>query len=212
MKKYAVLGLGRFGQSLAVELAGMGHEVLAVDKNEEHLTSIQEFVTHMVIADVTDEDAIRGLGIQEFDCVIIGIGNDIQDSIMCAIICKECNVTKLWAKGSSDLHAKALRKIGVDRVILPEMEMGARVAHHISNNNILDFIALSNEHQMVELAIKPEWANQTISDVNFRTQYGINIIGVRRGEDFTVSPAAEYTIKEGDILCIIGKNSAIDKI
>lgn len=212
MKKYAVLGMGKFGQNLAIELSNMGNEVLVVDKSEEHLVVVQDFVTHMVIADVTDEDAVRELGIEEFDCVVIGIGNDVQDSIMCAIICKDCNVNKLWAKASSDLHAKALKKIGVDRVILPEKEMGVRVAHHIANNNIVDYIALSNDYQMVELAAKPEWSNKTISEVNFRTKYGINIIGVRRDNDFMVSPQADFTIKAEDILCVIGKNTAIDKI
>lgn len=212
MKKYAVLGLGRFGQNLAVELANMGNEVLAVDINEEHLVPIQDYVTHVAIADVVDEDAVRELGIEEFDGVIIGIGNDIQSSIMCAIIRKDCNVSSLWAKASSELHAKALRKIGVDRVVLVEKEMGVRIAHHIANNNIVDYIALSSDHQMVEIEAKPEWVNKTISGVNFRTKYGINIIGVRRNEEFIVSPQADFSINEGDILCIIGKNMAIDKI
>lgn len=212
MKKYAVLGLGRFGQNLAIELANMGNEVLAVDLNEENLVAVQDYVTHVVIADVTDEEAIGELGIDDFDGVIIGIGNEVQNSIMCAIICKECNVQRLWAKASSELHAKALRKIGVDRVVLVEREMGVRIAHHIANNNIVDYIALSNDYQMVELEVKPEWVNKTISEVNFRTKYGINIIGVRHGEDFTVSPQADFLIREGDILCIIGKNTVVDKI
>lgn len=212
MKKYAVLGLGKFGQHLAIELANMGNEVLAVDKNEENLFAVQDYVTHVVIADVTDEDAIRELGIEEFDGIIIGIGKDVQNSIMCAIICRECNPYKLWAKATSELHAKALKKVGVDRVVLVEREMGMRIAHHISNNNIVDYISLSNDYQMVELEVKLEWVGKSIAEVNFRTKYGINIIGIRREDDFTVSPQADFTIQQGDILCIIGKNTAIDRI
>lgn len=212
MKKYAVLGLGRFGQHLAMELANMGHEVLAVDIKEEHLVAVQDYVTHAVIADITDEEAVSELGLDEFDGIIIGVGNHVQNSIICALICKEYNVPQLWAKASSELHAKALRKIGVDRVVLVEREMGVRVAHHITNGNIVEYIALSDDYQMVELEIKSEWENRTISEINFRTKYGINIIGIKREDDFTVSPQADFVIRRGDILCIIGNNTAIENI
>ncbi|MBQ9624909.1 MAG: TrkA family potassium uptake protein [Clostridia bacterium] len=212
MSKYAVLGIGRFGQNLAIELTNLGNEVLAVDLNEEHLAAIQEYVTHVAIADITDEDAVRDLGIEDFDGVIIGVGHDIQNSIMCAIICKELNVPKLWAKASTEMHAKALIKIGVDRAILVEKEMGIRVAHHMAHSNIVDYIALSDDYQMAELEVKPEWINKTISQINFRNKYGLNIIGVRRGEHFNISALADYTIMEKDVLCVIGKNSSIDKL
>lgn len=212
MKKYAVLGLGRFGQHLAIELAGMGNEVLAVDLNEEHLVAVQDYVTHVVIADVTDEDAVNELGLEDFDGIIIGIGNEVQASILCAIICREHKTSKIWAKATSELHAKALKKIGVDRVVLVEREMGIRVAHHISNSNIVDYISLSDNYQMVEMSVKSEWENKSIAEVNFRAKHGINIIGIRRGDDFTVSPKSDFVIKNGDILCIIGQNADVDKL
>ncbi len=212
MGKYAVIGMGRFGQSLAVELSSMNHEVLCVDSTEDELDEVRDLVSHVTIADATDEDAVRSLGLEDFDCVCIAIGHDIESSVLCAIICKDLGIKKLWAKASVLHHGKILDRIGVDKVILPERDMGIRVAHQMVNSSLIDYIALSDEHEIVELQAKSQWVGKSLIDINFRTKYGINVIGIKNSHGFTVSPEGTYCITEEDVLTIIGENKDIEKL
>lgn len=212
MSKYAVFGMGKFGRSLARELSEMGNEVLAVDVSEDKLQEVERYVTYCVVANVTDEEAVSQIAVEDYDAVIVSIGDNVENSLICSIILKELGVKKIWAKATSDLHAKILEKIGVERVILPEREMGIRIAHHITNNNIIDYISLSDEYQLVEITIKDEWIGKSISEINFRTKYGINIIGIRHGEDFTVNPHADHVIKENDVLSIVATDATIKNL
>lgn len=160
-QQFAVIGLGRFGSSLAQELMELGYEVLGIDKNEEVVEDISELVTHAVVADATDEEVLRSLGIRNFDCCIVAIGDDIQTSILTAILLKELGVKTVVAKAISVLHGRALDKLGIDRVVYPERDMGIRVAHQLVTPNLLDYIELSNDYSIVEMKVPACLHNKT---------------------------------------------------
>ena len=212
MKQYVVIGMGKFGQSLALELAKMGHEVLGVDIDEASLLSVQDHITHVIVADATNEEAIESLGIENFDCAIIAIGDVLQNSILAAINCKDMGVNAVWAKATTKTHARVLEKIGVDRVIFPEQEMGIRTAHLLDSNNVLDYIALSNEYQLLEIITHDKWVGKTLGELNFRRNYGVTVIAVRGAEAFEVSPDANYQINPADVLVVVGKAKDLDKL
>lgn len=209
MKQFVVFGLGRFGISLATTLAEAGYEVMVVDKSEERIQEISALVTHAVQADAADVDTLRSLGIRNFDVAIVAIGKDIQSSIMTTLLLKEIGIPYVVAKATSEIHERVLRKIGADRIILPEHEMGMRIATNLMSGNIIDYIQLSSEFSIVEIAILPEWGNRTIMDVNFRAKYGINIIAVQRHGKIDISPTPEYILSPDDVLVVVGSTKQL---
>ena len=210
-KQYLILGLGRFGSSLAKNLCKLGHEVLAVDRDENLVDDIAPYVTQAVQADATDEAALAALGVRNFDAAIVAIGN-VRDSILISVLCKESGVPCVIAKAVDELHAKVLRKVGVDRVVYPERDMGLRVAKSLVSPNFLEMIELNSEYALVELVCPSTWLNRTLVDANIRRNWGVSVIGIRRGEEFLVSPGADMKLLAGDVLLILGKQSDIDKI
>lgn len=211
-KQFAVIGIGRFGSSVAKTLCGLGHEVLAVDRNQDRIQEIADYVTHAVQADATDEEALKSLGIRNFDAVVVSIGDDIQSSIMIALLCKEMGVKFVVGKAQNDLHAKVLYKIGVDKVIFPERDMGMKIAHHLASTNIIDYIELASDYSLVEVTAIPEWVGKSLRQINMRAVYGLNVVAIKRGEDVLISPKGEDVINEGDVLVTIGKNDYIKKL
>jgi trk system potassium uptake protein TrkA len=212
LKQFAVLGLGRFGSSIARTLYSLGHDVLAVDEREEAVQGILDSVTHAVQADATDESTLRSLGLRNFDVAIVAIGSNIQSSILISLIVKELGVKHVVAKAQSELHAKLLYKIGADRVVFPERDMGLRVAHNLVSSNVLDFIELSSDYSIVEVAALNEWKGKTIKDLDIRRKYGLNIIAIKRNGEMNVSPQAEDTIEENDVLVVVGDNEGITRL
>ena len=212
MKQIAVLGLGRFGRSLAKSLEDMGHEVLGVDANEEIVDEMSEVLTNAVQANVQEENALRQLGITNFDVVVVSIGGDIQASIMTTMLLKEMGVPYIVCKVTTDLHAKIVSKLGADRVIFPERDMGIRLARSIANSDILEFIELSSEHSMLEIHTPQDWAEHTIIESNVRARYGIYIVAIRRCDEMIVTPGPSETLHKGDILIVIGSNDQLEKL
>lgn len=212
MKQFVIFGLGRFGASLATTLAEAGYEVMVVDKSEERIQEISSLVTHAVQADAADIDTLRSLGIRNFDVAIVAIGKDIQSSIMTTLLLKEVGIPYVVAKASSEIHERVLRKIGADRIILPEHEMGMRVATNLMSGNIIDYIQLSSEYSIVEIAILPEWANRSILDVNFRAKYGINIIAVQRHGNIDITPTPDYILSSEDVLVVVGATKQLQML
>lgn len=211
-KQFVIFGLGRFGMSVAITLSEAGYEVMAVDKNEEVIQEVSAFVTHAVQADVTDADTLRSLGIRNFDTAVVAIGRDIQSSIMVTLLLKELGVAYVVAKASSDLHEKVLHKLGADRVISPEHDMGVRIATNLMSGNIMDYIQLSSEYSVVEIMILPEWKNKTLKEINVRGKYGINVIAVEREGQIYVTPGADFTLTEKDVLVVVGSNEQIQNL
>lgn len=212
VKQFVVFGLGRFGHSVATTLAQEGYEVLVVDKSEEKVQEVSAYVTHAVQADATDIDTLKSLGIRNFEVAVVAIGKDIQASIMTTLILKEMGIPYVVAKASTDIHERVLKKIGADRIILPEHEMGIRIATNLISGSILDYIQLSSEYSIVELGTLPEWQGKTIKDVNFRARHGINIIAVQHKGKINILPSPDYSIEEDDVLVVVGSNKKIQQL
>ncbi|MCG0274546.1 MAG: TrkA family potassium uptake protein [Thermosediminibacteraceae bacterium] len=212
MKQFVVIGLGRFGSSVAKTLYKLGYDVLGIDINEEIVQSLVDSITHAVQADATDENTLKALGVRNFDVGIVSIGDDIQASILVTLILKDMGLKYVVAKAQNDLHAKVLYKIGADRVVFPERDMGIRVAHNLVASNILDYIELSPDFSIVEIQALPEWYDKTLRELQMRVKHGLNVMAIKRNEDVIVSPGAEDFIKKGDILVVVGQNKDIEKL
>ncbi len=212
MKQYVVIGCGRFGSNVARTLNSLGNEVLAIDIDHEKIQYISKEVTYGVQADVTDENALRGLGIGVFDVAIVSIGSNYQASIMATLMAKELGVNRVIAKADDALHGKVLSKIGADKVIYPERDMGIRVAHNLVSSNILDFIELSPDYSILEVTALEQWANKTLKELKLPSKYGINVMAIKREKDINVSPYADDIILKNDILVVIGNTLDIKKI
>ncbi|SHE92843.1 trk system potassium uptake protein TrkA [Caldanaerobius fijiensis DSM 17918] len=213
MKQFVVIGLGSFGVSVARSLYEMGNDVLAIDKDEELVQSISDSVTHAVQADATDENVLKSLGVKNFDVAVVTIGSDMQSSTMVTMLVKDLGVKYVIAKAHNELHARVLYRVGADRVVMPEKEMGIRVARSIVSTNLLDFIELSKEYSIIEIIPLDEWVQKSLQEINMRKRYGLNVIAAKKmGEEIVVSPGADYIIEDGDILVVCGKNADIKKL
>ena len=190
----------------------MGNDVLAIDKDEDIVQEIADSVTHAVQLDATDENALRALGIRNFDVAVVTIGDNIQSSIMATLLVKELGVKYIIAKGHSDLHAKVLYKIGADRVVLPEKDMGVRVAHNLVSANILDYIELSEDYSVMEIQVLDEWSGKTLNELRLRSKYGINVMAIKRGDEVNLSPSAEDIIEDNDVIVAIGSAEDLNRL
>lgn len=211
-KQYVVIGIGRFGSSVAKTLYSLGNDVLAVDSDEEKIQNISDSVTHSVQADASDENSLRSLGIRNFDVAVITIGSDIQSSVMATLLVKELGVKYVIAKANNEMHAKVLYKIGADKVVLPERDMGVRIAHNLASANILDYIELSPDYSIAEMTSPQEWQSKTLKELDMRTNYGINVVAIRKENHINVTPKADDIISPGDIIVAIGSYEALTKL
>lgn len=205
-KQFVVIGLGRFGMSVAETLTSLGHDVLAIDKDEQIIQDISDKVTHAVQLDATDEYALRTLGVRNFDVAVVTVGENVQASIMITLILKEAGVKFIICKGQTEIHKKVLLKIGADRVVLPEKDMGVRVAHNLVTSNLLDFIELSPDYSIMEMEVPEAWVGKKIKDLDVRANYGINIMAIKKGDDINISPAADDVIDNDSIIVSVGAN------
>jgi trk system potassium uptake protein TrkA len=211
-KQYAVIGLGRFGSSVAAYLAKMGYEVLAVDENEERVQQMADLVTHAVSADTTDEDALRAIGVRNFDVAVVAIGQDIQASILTTLILKELGVPYIVAKAQDELHGKVLSKIGADKVVYPERDMGLRVAHQLVSPNILEHIELSPDYSIVEMQVSSEMAGKSLRELEIRAKYNCNVLAVKRDGQMNITPRADEPLLLTDVLVIVGRNDQLTRL
>jgi len=212
MKQFVIIGLGRFGSSLGKELVKLGYEVLGIDKNEETVDDMSRELTHVVAADATDEETLRALGVRNFDCGIVAIGDDIQSSILATIQLMDIGVKSVVAKALSELHGRVLEKLGVDRVIYPERDMGIRVAHQLVSPNLLDYIELSKDYTIAELAVPNCLNGKSLQDINTRARYGCSIVAINRPKGgVIIAPAANEVLAEKDVMVVIGTNKQIEQ-
>jgi len=209
-KQFAVIGLGRFGSSVASTLLGMGREVLGIDKNQERVQGLADEITHVVQMDATNRDALREIGIADFDGVIVAIGEHIQDSIMVTLILKELGVKQVIAKAINFLHGKVLEKVGADRVIYPERDMGERVARSLAGLHILDYFELDPDTGIIELVAPKSLTGKTLRQLDLRGQYGVNVVCIKRKAETNLLPGADTAVEVGDILVLSGKNNQLD--
>lgn len=211
-KQFAVIGLGRFGTSVAMTLQQLGHEVLAIDADEERVQKLSDQVTHVVQADTTDENALKALGLRNFDAVVIAIGENVQANVATTLLVKEMGVPLIIAKARNALHGKMLEKIGADRVVYPERDMGQRVAHSLISANVLDYIELSPSLSLVEVTAPGLFVGKSLLQSNMRAIYGINVVAIKRGEHLIVPPQPTEIIQESDVLIVIGSTEGLQKL
>lgn len=226
MKQFAVIGLGRFGSSLARKLSEKGHQVLAIDKDGEKVQDASSYVTQSVELDAGDEKGLKAIGIEGVDCVIVSIGGvNLQASILITVILKDIGIKEIIAKAASELHAKVLRKVGATRVVFPEQEMGIRLANSLVSPKILEQIELSRDYSIIETLPPKEFIGKSLRKLEIRARHGITVIAIKekkalgsRKEDGEISrvinilPEADYVIKEDEVLVVIGGTKDIEKL
>ncbi|GGA50169.1 potassium channel family protein [Psychrobacillus lasiicapitis] len=211
-KQFAVIGLGRFGGSICRELHMLGHEVLAIDHD---IVKVEEFVpysTHAIQGNATEEAFLKSIGIRNFDHVIVAIGEDIQASVLTTLNLKEFGVQTVWAKAQNVYHQKLLDKIGADRVIHPEVDMGMRIAQSMASDHLLDYINLSEEYSVIEIRVNQQMHSRTLQDLRIRPKFNITILAIKRENDINVSPLPSEVIYSGDILVAMGLNSNLKRL
>ncbi|MFI3238251.1 MAG: TrkA family potassium uptake protein [Lachnospiraceae bacterium] len=195
---YAVMGIGRFGTAVALELSKMGADVLVIDDDEDRIHAIAEFVTCAVKADISDAEALTSLGLANMDGVIVAMTRNLDASILGTIIAKECGVPFVIAKAQDEMHAKILRKVGADRVIVPEKESGVRIARNLVNGNFLEFFELSDSISVVEIPVREEWIGKNLMELDFRKKFKINVIAVDAvDEELVVNIMPDMPLRAG---------------
>lgn len=206
--------MGRFGSSIAAELYRMKHEVLALDEHEENIADIVNQVTDVVIGDAKDEAVLNTLNIYSYDCVIVAMAGAIEDSILTTMTLKELGAKSIICKAQNDRHAKILSLIGVDKVINPEHDMGIRVAHSLVHKNITDFLEISPEYGIMEIATPQQWANKSIGKNDLRKKYGVTVIAIRNAgtDEVNFSPKPDAILNENDVLSVLGSKRELDII
>lgn len=211
-KTFAVLGLGKFGTSVAVTLARAGAEVLAVDQDEEIVGSIADQVTHAIQADVCDTDVVRTFGLSNMDGVIVAITESMNASILATIMAKEERVPFILAKAKDAIHAKILEKVGADRVIVPEKESGVRMAYHLLAENFLDIVELSDKVSLAEISVKEQWVGKTLRQLNFRQKAGANVVAAKKGEEVSVNMDPDTPLEKDMVLWVTVNRKDMKKL
>lgn len=211
-KSFAILGLGKFGRSIALELSKAGAEVLAVDTNEERVQDMAAFITYAVTADICDTMAMDALGISNMDAVIVAITNSLDASVMGTIYAKEAGVPFVLAKAKDEIHSRILEKVGADRVVIPEKSTGIRIARNIISGNFIDFIELSANIRMIEIAIRPNWIHHSLKELNLRKKYNINVIAIRQNGEIAITPDPDMILTPDISLLIIADKKDLPKL
>lgn len=208
-KSYVVWGLGRFGVSVAQTLTELGHEVLGIDNNEETVQSLSTVLTHVVMTDNIDETTVKALGLRNFDVAVVGIG-ELQANLLCTMLLKEAGVHMIVSKASSTLHGKMLEKIGADKVIYPERDMGKRVAHNLASSNIMDYMQLTDDLSLMEISLIDDMKDKTLIEADVRRKYGVNVVAIKHSDGTTeINMDPQKPLVDGDILIVIGAKNMV---
>ncbi|RKX70750.1 TrkA family potassium uptake protein [candidate division TA06 bacterium] len=222
MKKYVIVGLGRFGQSVAMNLAKLGKDVIAIDKSPIKVEEIADFVFQAASCDATDEKNLRDLGLRNADVAIVSVGEDISSSILITMTLNDLGVKKIIAKALSPMQGKVLVKVGADRVIYPERDMGERLAKKLASPQLFDLIELTSSHSIIEILTPESFVGKTLNTLSLRKKYKINVIAIKRNipelsengatsfeENILLSPGPDEEIMKGDILVILGESDKL---
>ena len=211
-KQYAVFGIGRFGESVAMELQSLGCEVIAIDKDMDRVEHIADSISYAMQADFSDADFLRSLGTRNLDGVVIAESVDLESSIMATVICKEIGVQYVVVKARNERHAEILKKIGADAVISPEKEMGIKLARNLMKANFTDWIALSQDYSIAESRVPKKWLGKSLKELDIRKEYGVSVVGLKENSRVEVNPDPDEKLNENMILILIGANKELQKI
>ncbi|MDD6101707.1 MAG: TrkA family potassium uptake protein [Clostridiales bacterium] len=211
-KQYIVIGLGRFGRSVAMQLEANGCMVLAIDDNEKNVNFISEYVTHAICMDVTDEESLKEIGMSNFDGVIVSMGSNLNSAIFAIMSAKEAGVKNVIAKAYDEMAGKVLTKVGADEIIYPEREMGYHLAKNLAFGNFLDAVELTADYSIAEIPVPVKWVGKNLLQLNLRQKYRVNVIAVKRNSELDISPAADRIFIKDDVIVILGKNEVLKKL
>lgn len=225
MKQFVVIGLGRFGSSIASALNRKKFEVLAIDENEAAVNKMQGLVSQAVVLDATDQKALTELGVAAFDTAIVSMGETVEDSIMITLTLKELGIRHVIVKAMNELHAKILKKVGADRIVFPEREMAERLAESLASPKIFDFIELSKTHGIIEIVTPKKFMNQSLASLKLRKRYSVSVIAIKRKVPFAtpdgttdfkdeiiIGPGADDELNAGDVLVVLGHYDDLSKL
>ena len=213
MTYFLIVGMGRFGASLAQELCAQGNEVLAMDILPERVQAVSELVTYAVVGDARDPEVLSSVGARNFDCAVVAASSDVGTSALITLNLKELNGPRVVGKANSGVHRKVLEKIGADMVIFPEQEMALSLARRLENGDILNYIELSDEYSIVERTLPESWVGKSIVELNSRAKWKLTVIAVRRGEHMTIGPGGDFVFQSPeDCLVVLGRNSDIERL
>lgn len=212
MRTFIVFGCGRFGSTVARRLYELDNEVVACDINPEKVDNIAPFVTDAIVCDVEDENATTELGLSNYDVAVIGIAENLMAAVMAVLAAKEAGIKKIIAKAPSTRAAKILLKVGADRIVYPEMDIGRRLADNLSNKNLIDSYEFSNGYKIFDMEVPENIIGSTISDIDYKKHYGLLVLMVNRDHDTHVNPSADFRFKKGDIITLLGTDEMMNKL
>ncbi len=211
-KQIVVFGLGRFGAAVAHTLSEMGHEVLAVDSHMDAINEISPYVTHAVQLNATDEAAFESLDVGSFDAAVVSIGENIRDSVLISMLCKEAGVKLVVSKANDELHAKVLKKVGVDRVVFAERDMGVRIAKSLIVPHLVDLVNIGGDYALAQITVPESWVDKTLAQLDVRRRWGVSIITVNRNGQVNAALSADTRLLGGDQLLILGLQKDVEKV
>ena len=211
MKSFLVIGLGKFGSYLSVKLASLKNEVMVVDKDEEAVKNVAQYVTNCSIVDCTNETVLKEIGVRDFDYVFVCIGDDFKSSLEITSMAKELGAQNVISMASEDMHAKFLLKNGADKVVYPEKNLAEKLAVKYSADTAFDYIELTEEYFISEINVPDIWVDKSIKEANIRAKHSINILATKEGEKVFPMPGADYVFKGDEHLIVMGKNTDIQK-
>lgn len=211
-RQVLVIGLGRFGCAIAETLCLEDVQVLGIDHRRDLVEDMRDRLTQVVQADSTDRDAMSALGAGEFDTAFVTMGGDVKASCITTMLLKEMGVAHVVAKASDEFHGRMLEKLGADKIVFPERDMGKRIAHNLVSGNLLEYIELSPDFSMAEIAAEPDWVGKKLMELHLRDRMGINVVAVRSGEKTNPLPTAETLIREGDVMLVVAGEEVLVKL
>jgi trk system potassium uptake protein TrkA len=210
-KQYAVIGLGRFGLSVCKELQSSGAQVLAVDIDEERVKEAAAIVSQAIVANCTSEETVKELRLDEYDMVMVSIGSDVNSSILTTLVVKESGAKTVWVKANDKFHGKILSKIGADHIIMPERDMGIRVARKMLDRRVLEFIDLGSDLAMTEIVIGSKLLGKQLRDLKLCKEVGVEVLGFKRGPNLTKAPELGISLEIGDVVIIAGPKETLSR-
>jgi trk system potassium uptake protein TrkA len=214
-KQVVVIGLGRFGSGVARSLYNLGHDVLAMDVNEDRVQNMMGQVTYPVSGNATNETVLKELGVPDYDAAVVAVGSDIPGSVMACVLLKTMDIPYIVARATNELHGITLERIGVDKVIHPESEMGVRLAHNLFNPNLQEYLEMAPNFGLSRMKVPPQFVDKSLKELGFsspRDKYGLAVLAIRRGKDVTLNPDIDDRLRSGDMLILAGRDELLERL
>ena len=214
-KQVVVIGLGRFGSGVARSLYNLGHDVLAMDVNDDRVQSMMGQVTYPISGNATNETVLKELGVPDYDAAVVAVGSDIPGSVMACVLLKTMEIPYIVARATNELHGITLERIGVDKVIHPESEMGVRLAHNLFNPNLQEYLEMAPNFGLSRMKVPSQFVDKSLKELGFsspRDKYGLAVLAIRRGKDVTLNPDIDDMLRSGDMLILAGRDELLERL